>query len=229
MLRAIYRKTFGSPPQVGRCHPLWVDISPVSQALAAWRAAGENKVLWVSSSQSLLRRSDCEHIDFGKILRSGISEEINAKSPYDACICELSLLDLLKIERLYANLRPLMKDGGRILVYVAKRGKVSEGAALVLQEVAFPSVDISQIHFWGDTLTWSLSALYLRTSRSFQLRPLARALTVSAALLLLSPLVRLSNARAARRDSTIFRPTWTSLTIEFTVKRAPPAISAAVR
>jgi hypothetical protein len=220
-LQAIYGKTFGLPPQVGRSHPLWVDTSPLTEAMAAWRAAGENKILWVSSGPSLLRKLGGEHVGLGKVLSGDVREGIGARAPYDACICELSLLELLKLERIYANLRPLMKEEGQILVYVAKRGRVSEGAALVLQEVAFPSVDVSQIHFWGDPLTSMLRALYLRASRSFQSRPVARALTVSVALLLLAPFVRLSNGRAARRDSTIFRATWTSLTIEFTVKRAP--------
>jgi hypothetical protein len=235
MLRAVYRETFGSPPQVGTFHPLWVDTSPLTGAMAAWRAAGEHKILWISSSQSLLRRLGGEHLDLGKALSGEVGAGIAARSPYDACVCELSLVELLKIERLYASLRPLMKDGGRIVVYVAKTGKVSEGAALVLQNIAFPSVDVSQIHFWGDALTWFWSVLYLRASRSFQARPMARALTVSATLLLLAPFVRLSNAHAARRDSTLFRTTWTSLTIEFTVRRAPsrssevrPEISTAV-
>jgi hypothetical protein len=113
-----------------------------------------------------------------------------------------------------------VKDGGHILVYVAKRDRVFEGAELFLQGVAFPRVDVSHIHFWGDAATWSLATLYLRASRSLQSKPLARAVIVSATLLLLAPIVRLANARAARRDSTIFKATWTSLTIEFTVRRA---------
>lgn len=220
-LQAIYSKTFGLPPHVGRYHPLWVDTMPLSQAIAAWRSAGENNILWISSRPSLLRRMGGERVDFCKALSGDFGEGISPRAPYDACICELSLLELLNIEILYANLRPRIKEGGQILVYVAKGRKVSEGAALVLQEVPFPSVDVSQIHFWGDALTWLLSTLYLRASCSFQSRPVARALTVGAVLLLLAPLVRLSNARAARRASTMFRPTWTSLTIEFTVRRAP--------
>jgi hypothetical protein len=220
-LQAICSKTFGLPPHVGRYHPLWVDTMPLSQAIAAWRSAGENNILWISSRPSLLRRMGGERVDFCKALSGDFGEGISPRAPYDACICELSLLELLNIEILYANLRPRIKEGGQMLVYVAKGRKVSEGAALVLQEVPFPSVDVSQIHFWGDALTWLLSTLYLRASCSFQSRPVARALTVGAVLLLLAPLVRLSNARAARRASTMFRPTWTSLTIEFTVRRAP--------
>ncbi len=219
-LQTIYRRTFGSPPRVGRFHPLWADMSPIARAVTAWGAAGKPNILWISSSVSLLqRRLGGAHVDLAKALGADFGEAIERKAPFDACICELTLLDLLKIDRLYTNLRPLVKNGGHILVYVAKRGKVFEGAHLVLQEVAFPSVDVSQIHFWGDAVTWFLAMAYLRASRQFQSTPVVRALIIGMTLLLLAPVVRLANARAARRDSTIFRSTWTSLTMEFTVRR----------
>jgi hypothetical protein len=220
-LQTIYRSTFGSPAQVGRFHPLWADMSPIAQAVAAWRDAGEQNILWISSAASLLHgRLGGEHVDLAKALSADFGEAIERNAPFDACICELSLLDLLRIDLLYAKLRPLVKDGGHVLVYVAKRGKAFEGVHLVLQDVVFPSVDVSQIHFWGDAATWLLAMLYLRASRSLLSMPIARAFAVGATLLLLAPIVRLANARAARRDPTIFRSTWTSLTIEFTVRRA---------
>ncbi len=220
-LRAIYRSTFGMPPRVGRFHPLWADMSPITRAVTAWGDAGKQNVLWISSTASLLyRRLGGAHIDLAKTLSADIDEAIDRAAPYDACICELTLPEFLKIDRLYANVRPLVKDGGHILVYVAKRGKVFEGANLVLQDAAFPGVDVSQIHFWGDAATWFLAMLYLRASRSLQSLPVLRALIVSVTLLLLAPIVRLANARAARRNSTIFRSTWTSLTMQFTVRRA---------
>lgn len=225
------------PPRVGRFHPLWADMSPITRVVAAWGDAGEQNVLWISSTASLLyRRLGGAHVDLAKTLGADIDEAIERAAPYDACICELTLPEFLRIDRLYANVRPLVKDGGHILVYVAKRGKVFEGANLVLQDAAFPSVDVSHIHFWGDAATWLLAKLYLRASRSLQSLPVFRALIVSVTLLLLAPIVRLANARAARRDSTIFRSTWTSLTMQFTVRRAqsligksPAELSAASR
>lgn len=217
-LQIIDRKTFGSPPQVGRFHPLWPDMSPIAQAIAAWGAAGKQKILWVGSSASLFhRRLGGERVDLNKILSAGPAEPI--EEPFDACICELSLLELPTIERLYAIVRPRVKNGGHILVYVAKRGKVFEGASLVLQDLVFPSVDISQINFWGNAGTWFLGTLYLRTLRSFQSMPVVRALVAGLMLPLLAPIVRIANAWAARGDASIFRSTWTSLTIEFTVSR----------
>ncbi len=223
-LQTIYRSTFGSPPRVSRFHPLWADMSPIAQAVTAWGAAGAQNILWISSTPSLLHsRLGGKRADLAKVLSADFGEAIERAALYDSCICDLALGEFLNIDRLYANVRPLVKDGGHILVYVAKRGKAFEGDHLLLQDVVFPSVDVSQIHFWGDVATRSLAMPYLRASRSFQSRPIVRAFAVSATLLLLAPLVRLANARAARRDPTIFRPTWTSLTIEFTVRRAPSA------
>jgi hypothetical protein len=220
-LHAIYRSTFGSPPRVSLFHPLWADMSPIVRAATAWSGDGEQNILWVSSTASLFHSTlGGVHVDLAKVLSGDLGEAIERAAPYDMCICELSLLELLEVDRLYANLRPLVQDGGHILVYIAKRGKVFEGASLVLQDVVFPGVDVSQIHFWGDAATWFSAVLYRRALRSFQSMPIARALTVGATLLFVAPIARLANAHAARRDSTIFRSTWTSLSIEFTVKRA---------
>ena len=220
VLQIIDRKTFGSPPQVGRFHPLWPDMFPIAQAIAAWGDARRQKILWVSSSASLFhRRLGGERVDLNKILGADPAAPIEREALFDTCICELSLLELPTINRLYAIVRPRVKNGGHILVYVAKRGKVFEGASLVLQSLVFPSVDISQIDFWGDASTWFLGTLYLRTLRYFQSMPVVRALIAGVMLLLLAPIARIANACVARRDATIFRSTWTSLTIEFTVRR----------
>ena len=220
VLQIIDRKTFGSPPQVGRFHPLWPDMSPIAQAIAAWSDAGNRRILWVSSGASLFhRRLGGERVDLNKILSADPAEPTEREAPYDTCICELTLLELPTIERLYAIVRARVKDGGHILVYVAKPGKVFEGANLVLQSLTFPSVDISRINFWGSASTWFLGTLYLRTLRYFQSVPVARALVAGVMLLLLAPIARAANACVVRRDATIFRSTWTSLTIEFTVSR----------
>jgi hypothetical protein len=223
LLETIYRKTFGSPPQVGKFHPLWVDAAPIVGRIAAWRDAGEQRILWVSSSDSLLRRILGGRVEPAALLAAKIRGSILERAPYDACVCELTLNELSDLDRLYAKIRPLIKGSGHIVVNVVKKNIVFEGAELVLENTVFPSVDISEIHFFGTATTGLLRMLYMRASSSFQTHPIARALVVSALLFLLAPIVGLANARATRRDSTIFAPTWTSLMIEFTVKRARPS------
>lgn len=217
-VRYFYHKIFGAFPEISPFHPLWADTVPISAALPARDRSGENNVLWISSNPTSFRVLGGDHVDLARVLSADVGEAVEQRAPYDACICELSPLELLQIDQLYANVRPLVKDEGKFLAYVAKRGSLFETDELILQNVAFPSIDISQIRFWGNLGTGFLARFFLRLSRLFQTRPIAQFLTLGVTLLFLAPLVRLANARVAKYDSTIYRPTWTSLTVEFTVR-----------
>lgn len=218
-LQAIYRSTFGSPPQVGKFHPLWAESSPITSKIAAWRRDGRQNILWISSVDSVLRRLLNDRVDPAALLVGDSQGVVAQRAPYDACICQLTLLELERLDRLYAKVRPLMKDHGQILVSVVKDKSMLEGAEIFLADIDYPDVDISEVHFNGTAVTGLLRALYMRAARSLSNRPIARGLTVGAVLFLLAPLTRLANALAARRDSTIFSRVWTSLAIDFTVVR----------
>lgn len=225
-LETIYRKTFGSPPEVGKFHPLWVDTWPITSKIATWREGGESKILWISTGASLLYRLLSERVDPAAFLVGKVSSSVLVEAPYDACICELTLDELPNVGRLYTGLRPLMKDGGHIVVSVVKSENLLDGAELLLERTKFPDIDISEIRFFGTVMTGLLRTVYLRVSRSLQEHHIVRALMVSAVLILLAPLVWRANARAGRRDTAIFRSTWTSLMIEFIVKRSrPPGVA----
>lgn len=219
LLNFIYRKTFGSPPQVGRFHPLWADTAPITTRIAAWRSAGEQKILWMKTGGSLLHRLLRDRVEPAAVLTDKGRNALSAAAPYDACVCELTLDELSLLNRLYAALRPLMKNGAHVVFSIAKDGNLLDGAELLLERTQFPAIDISEIHFFGTVAAGFLRALYLRAVHSFQKHPVLRALTVSAVLIVLAPLVRLANSRAAARDTAIFSPRWTSLAVEFTVKR----------
>jgi hypothetical protein len=220
VLQAIYSATFGSPPQVGKFHPLWIDTLPISEKIRIWRNAGAQKILWVSSVDTLLHRVLDGRVTPEALLVANARELLLPKAPYDACICELTLDELSNLDQLYAEIRPLLKGGGQIVVHIVKKNNLFDGAELMLENTVFPSIDVSEIHFFGTATTGYLSRAYRRASLSFLTHPLARAVLVSAILLVLAPIVRLANARAVRRNSAIFSPRWTSLIIEFTVKRA---------
>jgi hypothetical protein len=220
VLDSIGRKTFGSPPKVGKFHPLWVDTWPITSKIAAWREAGEPKILWVSTGASLLHRLLSDRVEPAAFLAGKVRSFVFGEAPYDACICELTLDELTNLDRLYTALRPLMKDGANIVISVVKSDNVLDGAELLLESTVLPDIDISEIRFFGTALTGLLRTVYLRVSRGLQKHRMARTLTVSAVLILLAPLVWWANARAGRRDTAIFRSTWTSLIIEFIVKRS---------
>jgi hypothetical protein len=216
LLRAIYRGAFGVPPQVNKFHPLWADSSPITTRIAAWRSAGAQNILWISSGDSLLYRLLGERVEPSSLLTG----RFETSATYDACVCELRLDELSMLDQLYGGIRPLMKDGAPIAFCVGKHGHVLDGAELLLERTEFPSFDISAIHFFGTVPTWLLRKAYLRMSEYLQGRPMIRGLASATFLLTLAPVAWCANTRAARRDSGIFRPTWTRLVIDFTVKRA---------
>jgi hypothetical protein len=219
-LRAIYRYTFGSPPQVSKFHPQWTD------GFAAWKNAaslveGKQNILWVGSSTWLLYRVAEDVIDPSALLSPTGPFLTFKKAPYDACVCALTQRELSSIGPLYAAIRPLIKDGGRILFNVFRTSGLFEGIGNAVENLDFPDIDISEIHFYGTWTTAPLRAVYLRACRSLAGRPML----IGLVLVILAPLVRLANALAALRDSSIFSPPWTSLSVEFTVKRGRPVQS----
>ncbi len=208
-LQRLYCKLFGAPPKVSKFHPLWTEVSSVAEATD---------------------RANVLRIDSGNWRRmlanqaKDASQACNApnpffdRAPYDVCICELALTEMSELKRIYAVLRPLIKDGGRVVFKTMKVGNVFDGRELFLSHCDFPDIDVSQINFHGSAVTGLLRALHVRAMRPVAARPIARGLIICA-LISIAPLVWLANAWAARRDPSVFSATWTSLTVEFTVKR----------
>jgi hypothetical protein len=218
MLEAVYRRTFGFPPDVGKFHPLWPDTFAVTEKIDAWNKDEHSNILWVSFPDSLFHRLLGPRVDLAALL-ADISGPSITGAPFGACICELKLDDVANLNRLYARIRPFMRDDGRIVVSIVRQASMPVGAEGLLSRVVFPDIDRSEIHFYGTAFTGLFRTIYKRASRSFPTRPIARVLTLGVTLVLLAPFVRLANALAAVRDSAIFSPMWTSLIIEFTVVR----------
>ena len=213
-LQQLYCWMFGAPPKVSKFHPLWADVSPITEKLAAWRRTGQGNVLWMEAGNWRLLHSRQTSDD-------QVPETQNPffkNAPYDGCICELALKEMPELARIYAALRPLMKDGAHVLFKSTKAGGVFDGAELFLSGCDFPDLDVSEINFRGSAILALLRAIYIPAMRPVSTRPLARALIICT-LIAAAPLVWLANAWAARRDLSIFVSTWTSLTVEFFVKR----------
>jgi hypothetical protein len=218
VLKAIYRRTFGVPPQVNKFHPLWADSASVAGRIAAWRVGGAQKILWIGSRDTLLNRLLSGRIAPSSFLAGYAGDSVK----YDGCICELMLDELSIMETLYGKIRPVMKDGAPIAICVVKEGGALDGAELLLERIVFPAVDISAIHFFGTTTTRLLSRAYVGMAEKLQRHPMVRALASAVFLIALAPVSWCINTLAEDRDSPIFKPTWTSLVIDFTVKRALP-------
>lgn len=229
MLRALrkkYQRLFGSPPDVGKCHPMWIDVAPVARELAAWRKSGGTNILSVSSSDWLRYRWCMKWgNDASKNPSDLVSDLPSAKPPFDGCVFELDPGELKNLDALYAELRPLIKDGGKVLFKVTKPERSAMDSAVSLTNCQFPHIDISEIGFHGTALIGWFQAVYGPALRPIPSRPIVRALGICA-LIALAPIVWLANARAERSKKTLFSSGWTSLTLAFTVKRARPRRSA---
>jgi hypothetical protein len=213
-LQRLYRKMFGAPPKVSKFHPLWTEVSAIARIMTTARAGGRANILWINSGNWRLLANQGS----ADARASDKRRPFFNKAPYDVCVCDLALKEMSELNRLYAALRPVMKDGGHVIFNTVKVVGVFDGAELFLSCCEFPDLDISQINFHGTAIIALLRALHVRAMRPVATRPVARG-AILCALIVLAPLVWLANAWAARRDPSIFRATWTSLTVEFTVKR----------
>jgi len=213
-LQQVYCRMFGVPPKVSKFHPLWADVSPVTEKLAAWHSAGQSNVLWMRAGNLRLLLSRQPSNDAAPETPNSFSKN----APYDVCVCELALKEMPELARIYSALRPLMKDGAHVLFSTTKTGGAFDGAELFLSGCEFPDLDVSAINFRGTALLAPLRALYLPAMRPVTTRPFTRALIICT-LIAGAPFVWLANAWAARRDLSIFSSTWTRLTVEFLVKR----------
>ena len=224
ILRGFYSGMFGSPPRVSKFHPLWADVSPITRKMTAWQKSGHVNILRLEPGnwRALItqRKVGDQAADDQAPFFKG--------APYDICICELTFKELSELALIYVTLRPLMKEGGHVLFKTEKIGNVLDGAELFLNLCDFPDVDISEINFHGGALTGLLKALYGPAMRPVSTRPIARA-SIICGFIVMAPIIWLANALSVRRDLSLFSSTWTSLTVEFTVKRRHAAAPAVAR
>jgi hypothetical protein len=229
-VRAIHCKMFGSLPLLRPSHPLWLDTADVAAHLSAWRQAGRDRVLWLSSKDSFFHSLLTERSDATRLLLKQPDHSSVEDTPYDACLCELSPTEISNLPALYAKIRPLVAEGAEILFYVYKRGPMPlRGNPFEAYEELFPAIDVSTIRFHGNTLTCLIRNLFIKCSRFFPHIPAARAAVSGITLILLAPFAWLANRQADRRDATIFTPTWTSTVVHFVVRKKPEAVAHMAR
>ena len=226
-----YAILFGRLPEVSRHHPLWIDTHPVTVKLAQWEADGKSRVLWLGSGDSLFHRKLKDRHDPMSLLMSTEPITPGMDRYYDVCLCELRPEDLVSLRPLYERIRPMIREGGEIVVYVFNKSDVQLKADdLAFCDGALPDRDRSTMCFFGSRPTALLRRTYLRVSTSLQGRPIARGVLTAGVLLALAPFAWLANAVTGRRDASIFEGTWTSLMMIFTVGRrlfdSPPTDAA---
>jgi hypothetical protein len=214
-----YAILFGRLPEVGRHHPLWIDTHTIAAKLAQWEADGKSRVLWLSSEDSFFhRRLKDRHDPMSLMATESVAPGM--QHHYDVCLCELRPEDLASLRPLYERIRPMIREGGEIVIYAFNKNDARLRADdLIFCDGALPDRDRSTMYFFGSRVTAVLLRSYLRVSTSFPGRPIARGVLTAGVLLALAPLAWLANTATSRRDATIFKGTWTSLMMVFTVGR----------
>jgi len=218
LLESIYTAAFGRLPVVSKHHPLWTDTHTVAEHIAAWKQR-QVRILWLASDDSMFHKQLRNRIDPAAILLD-IRDAVGDYGPYDACLCELTIDELADLRNYYIRLRPLMADGAEVVVYVFNKNlRTLQSNDASFYEQALPDMDLSEIRFFGSPATAAYRRLYLLALDSSPIRPVLRGLLTALALIVFAPVVRLANALAARRNPEIFSPTWTSLVINFRIKK----------
>jgi hypothetical protein len=219
---ALQEKMFGLVPFLRRTHPLWLDTTDVAAQLSAWRRSGRTRILWVSSRDSFFRSLMGGPPQLPQLLLKGSTSLVEEAPPYDACLCELSLSELVNLPALYANIRQVLCDRGEVLIYVHTLGENPLRASpLELYDNFFPAVDVSTVRFRGNATTALIRKLFFKGTRDFAHKPRLRAVMAAITLVALAPFAWVANWRASRRDASKFASGWTTAVLHFVVKKKP--------
>jgi hypothetical protein len=193
-----------------------------------WRQNGLTRVLWLATRDSLFHRLLKDRQDPTQYLMRPPATS-PAAATYDACLYEIGPSELTGVREIYDRIRPLVRDGGEIVVYVWNPTRTMLGIGYFGDyNLVFPDVDVAAIRFHGTRFTAALSRLYFRAAQSFPYSHIARGMMTGLALVALAPWSWLANRLGEAREPTIARSDWTSLVIEFRVRKGRDARAAAV-
>src|SRR5262249_49489388 len=82
VLRALYRTSFGSPPDVGPFHPLWLDTHYIVQKISQWKQTAA-RTLWLTSRHSLFHTLLAGRHDTSILFLDGSNVSLLTGAPYD--------------------------------------------------------------------------------------------------------------------------------------------------
>lgn len=163
-LQVLYRAMFGRLPDVGFCHPQRVDLLATSKYLQK-TCVGAKRAL---SIWSLPRAT------VAPFLKQWIPEVFSAKSedllhpaelarrgPFDVCFLELARDEIVGFGKQYSLLRPMMKPGGKVIVFYQTRGmeRVKQRDATLIHS-GLPGEDLPRLEFRGGFLSHSVQAVW---------------------------------------------------------------------
>ena len=80
--------------------------------------------MWIVSGNSVFQKVLKDRVECAALLIQDIRGTLFEKAPYDVCLCELTFEQSSRLKEVYAVIRPLMKDGGKVVVHVVRKGPV---------------------------------------------------------------------------------------------------------
>ena len=220
-MKQAYQAIFGDYPAVTNRHPCWIDTHVVSQKITAWKG---KKILLVSTLSAAFADSFQSRVDPSNVLIDSFEGPMLEGAPYDGCLFSLNTQELLDLRKMYEIVRPLVKNGGEIVVHIINLN----ATILSLNDIHFcdqvlPGEDVSEIHFYGSPSLVQLQRIYQRSASYFTHKPLLRQMFIGATLIALVPFVKIANASVAS-ESTRYKSVWSSLVINFAVRKRVNAV-----
>jgi hypothetical protein len=213
-----YHLAFGRLPNTTPWHPYHTMLRPV---MAALEAAVGAEILVVSSGGPfgpLFARAFSGRnltVTPGMLSSETYRQAFRDTPKFDLCLCDLASDDLVTFRELFLDIRPLLKDRARIVVFhhnLAARPLDAE--TFTFTRGLFPLVGGSRISFSGSLISASLIRWYAsRLARHNLARP-SSIIALAATLAICAPLSRLVAKLEQRRNPRLFPARCTSMTIE---------------
>jgi hypothetical protein len=218
-LHQLFARFFGSLPWAGPLHPYQGHLLHARRILEQSLADGSCRSLIVRDNNSYLCRMVEIHTGGHVSVSPGHITSGNAIAtdrPYDLCLIELPYSDLAYAPRLYAAIRPHMRQGGKIVIFFdgPEAAQVAvDNAGIILP--LLPDSDKCRVYYSGGralakAIRLHRAGLYAQRNLPHRLRQLA----YIAMLLANSWLARLGNDVAATSDPFAVPTPCTGFTVE---------------
>jgi hypothetical protein len=217
-LLRFYHTAFGRLPNTTRWHPYHTMLRPV---MAAVEPAAAGEILVVSSGGrfgSLFARafSGRSLTVTPGMLDSEVYRQAFRDTPqFDLCLCDLAAEDLTKFRDLLPNIRRLLKERSRIVVFHHNAaGRRLDEDTFPFTRDLFPIVGRSRITFAGSYFGALLLRWYTSRLASLNIARPASIIALAGTLAICAPFYRLIAELEERRNPHHFPTHCTSMMIE---------------
>jgi hypothetical protein len=219
VLESVYLAMFGRPPALGACHPHRLDVEPTIARLRGEGRAAKRALAVCAVAKGAVAPflgqwvADVTQVaidDFNGFAKSA------PRGAFDLCFLELDRDAMVRFGALYRELRPLMRQGGRILVFCQTKGleRLRMRDAVLIHN-GLPGADLPQLEFRGGFLAHTMQALWEALLDRLQNGGRVEYLRFAVLATALAPFALLANALAPRAGD--YRRSCTSLLLELTV------------